>query len=163
MNRASDHEFKSEEPSKTSLKREKPEKSFSVAVKKAILQMKMMFPPLVGVILLVGLFQTYVPKALISSLFMGKPLLDAMFGAFIGSVLAGNPVNSYVIGKGLLDIGVGLVGVSSFILTWVTVGLVQFPAEAAALGFRFAFVRAISAFVLAIPTACLTSWLVRMI
>jgi len=134
--------------------------SLSGSVQKAMRQMKMMLPILLGVILLVGLFQTFVSRAWMSSLFTGRPLPDAFLGAVFGSVLAGNPVNSYVIGKGLLDVGVGLVGVTGFILTWVTVGLVQLPAEAAALGFRFALTRAAVAFALAIPIACLASWLV---
>jgi uncharacterized membrane protein YraQ (UPF0718 family) len=134
--------------------------SLSKAAQKAIRQMKAMLPVLLGVILLVGLFHTFVSRAWISSLFAGQPLSDALVGAVFGSVLAGNPVNSYVLGEGLLDKGVGLVGVTSFMLTWVTVGVVQLPAEAAALGLRFALVRAATAFALAVPIACLTAWLI---
>jgi len=123
--------------------------------------MQMMLPVLVGVILLVGLFKTFVSDALISSVFTGDPLSDSFFGAALGSVLAGNPVNSYVVGKGLLDMHVGMVGVTAFILTWVTVGLVQLPAEVASLGVRFGVTRAIAAFGLALPLAYLTSWLVN--
>ena len=47
--------------------------------------------------------------------------------------------------------------------TWVTVGLVQFPAELAALGLRFALLRAGVAFILALPVACLVSWLIGVI
>jgi len=135
-------------------------KSLPGSMQKAMRQMQMMLPVLLGVILLVGLFQAFVSKVWMSSLFTGQPLSDAFFAAAFGSVLAGNPVNSYVIGKGLLDVGVGLVGVTGFILTWVTVGLVQLPAEVAALGLRFALARAAVAFGLSIPIACLTSWLV---
>ena len=120
--------------------------------------MKMMLPVLLGVILLVGLFQTFVPKDWMSTLFSGNPISDGFFGALFGSVLAGNPVNSYVIGKGLLDVNVGLIGVIAFILTWVTVGIVQLPAEIAALGLRFGVTRAAAAFMLSIPIAYLTSW-----
>jgi len=135
-------------------------KALSGALQKATHQMHMVLPVLLGVILLVGLFQTFVSKAWMSSLFTGQPLSDAFFGAVFGSVLAGNPVNGYVIGKGLLDVSVGLVGVTAFILTWVTVGLLQLPAEVAALGLRFALTRAAVTFGLSIPIACLTSWLV---
>ncbi len=50
--------------------------------------MQMMLPVLVGVILLVGLFKTFVSDALISSVFTGEPLSDSFFGAALGSVLA---------------------------------------------------------------------------
>jgi len=119
-----------------------------------------MLPVLLSVILLVGLFQTFVSEAWMSSLFTGRPLSDAFVGAVFGSVLAGNPVNSYVIGKGLLEVSVRLAGVTGFILTWVTVGMVQLPAEVAALGLRFAVIRAAIAFALSIATACVTPWLI---
>lgn len=133
------------------------------AVTKAVRQMLMMLPVLVGVILLVGLFQAFLSKDWVSSVFVGYPPFDAFFGAVFGSILAGNPVNSYVVAKGLLDVSVGLAGVTALILTWVTVGLVQLPAEIAALGLRFGVGRAVMAFLLSIPVACLTAWLVRII
>lgn len=138
-------------------------KSISKAVKKTMQQMKSMLPVLLGVILLMGLFQTFISEARISSVFTGELLPSAFAGAALGSVLAGNPVNSYVIGKGLLDVGAGLVVAAALILTWVTVGLVQLPAEMSALGIRFALTRAAIAFVLSIPIACLTSWLIGII
>ncbi|MGD9402910.1 MAG: hypothetical protein PVF95_11650 [bacterium] len=138
-------------------------KSWRQALRRAARQMKAMTPILLGVILLVGLFKTFVSEAWISTVFTGRSILDASFGAALGSVLAGNPVNSYVIGKGLLDVGVELAAVTAFILTWVTVGLVQIPAEIAALGARFTLIRTIVAFILSIPVACLTAWLVGVI
>lgn len=130
------------------------------ATHKALRQVTVMLPVLLGVILLVGLIQTYLSRAWMSSLFTGHPLSDSMVGAVFGSVFAGNPVNGYVVAEALLGVGVGLVGVTALIVTWVTVGVVQLPAEAAALGLRFALVRAAVAFALSIPIACLTVWLV---
>ncbi len=128
------------------------------AARKALRQMKMILPVLGGVILLIGLFKTFVSEAWIRSIFTGHTLTDSILGSVFGSILAGNPVNSYVIGRGLLDVNVSLVGVTAFILTWVTVGIVQFPAEWAALGARFALARALTAFLVAIPL----SWLVSL-
>ena len=141
----------------------RPGKAWSKVMWRTLHQMMVMFPVLAGVILLVGLFQTFVPKTLLTSLFTGQLVLDALVGAVSGSVLTGNPVNSYVIGKGLLDVNVGLAGVSAFILTWVTVGVVQLPAEISALGLRFALVRTAAAFALSIPIACLTVWLMGVV
>ncbi len=133
------------------------------AIRKAARQMTAMLPVMLGVILLVGLFHAAVSKTWMVSLFTGAPLTDAFFGAVFGSILAGNPVNSYVIGKGLSDAGVGFVAVAAVILTWVMVGVVQLPAEATAFGVRFALARAAIAFVLSIPLACLASYLVGII
>lgn len=120
--------------------------------------MKAMLPVLLGVILLIGLFQSLISEAWISSVLTGRPFTDAFIGGAIGSLLTGNPVNSYVIGKGFIELGAGLVPTTAFILTWVTVGLVQLPAEVGALGLRFAVTRAVVTFVLSIPIACIISW-----
>ena len=113
-------------------------------------------PILLGVILLLGLFRIFVSRAMISSIFTGKFLQDTMIGALIGSIFAGNSVTSYIIGGELLNEGVSLFAVTAFIVAWVTVGIVQFPVEAATLGRRFAFARNILSFILAILVAMTT-------
>jgi len=133
------------------------------AFKKSGHQIMVMLPVLVGVVLLVGLFKTAVSKATISSVFSGRSLGDAFWGALFGSILAGNPINSYVMGRGLLDVGVSLAGAAAFIFTWASVGLVQLPAEISALGSKFAFVRAAVAFLLSIPIALCTAQFVRLL
>lgn len=107
-------------------------------------------PLLLGVILLVGLFRTFVSKQMIQSVFTGELLRDTLIGAVIGSISAGNPITSYIIGGELLKEGINLFAVTAFIVTWVTVGIVQFPAEAEILGKRFAFSRNVLSFILAI-------------
>lgn len=113
-------------------------------------QFQSFLPRLVGVILLLGLFRGFVSEQALLSLFAGSDLLDSFWGACLGSVLAGNPVNSYVIGKSLLSAGVGMIGVTALMLSWVNVGLIQLPVESAALGLRFALVRNLAGFVVAI-------------
>ncbi|MBA7683979.1 hypothetical protein ES703_92367 [subsurface metagenome] len=107
-------------------------------------------PILLGVILLLGLFRTNVSPQLISSIFKGELLRDTIIGSLIGSISAGNPIISYIIGAELLSEGVSLFAVTAFIVAWVTVGVIQFPAEAAILGKRFAFTRNLISFILAI-------------
>ena len=120
-------------------------------------------PILLGIVLLIGLLNNAVPKSLYSSIFMGIPLVDAFIGAFSGSILVGNPITSYIIGGELLDQGIGLIAVTAFIVAWVTVGVVQFPAESMMLGKRFAFVRNIVSFVFSIIVAIITVILVGLI
>ncbi len=133
------------------------------ALARSLHQVATMLPTLAGVVLLIGLFKTFVSKELLASVFSGNGFLDTLWGACFGSVLAGNAVNSYVIGKGLLDAGVGLAGVTAFIFTWVSVGLVQLPVEVSALGARFAIIRTLVAFALSIPVALCTAVLVGLI
>jgi len=127
------------------------------AVRGAFRQLIVMLPVLAGVVLLVGLFKTVISADLVSSVFSGWAPGDAFWGTVAGSILAGNPVNSYVMGKGFLDVGVSLSGVAAFILAWVSVGLVQLPAEVAALGLRFSAVRMAAAFVLSIAMGLATA------
>jgi len=126
---------------------------FSNALKRSVNQFATMLPILVGVVLLMGLFSALVPREILASFFSGNAMLDTLWGACFGSILAGNPINSYVIGGELLKQGVSLFAVTALIITWVTVGLVQLPAEMAALGRRFAILRNAICFILSVPIA----------
>jgi predicted Fe-Mo cluster-binding NifX family protein len=126
------------------------------ATKSAARQFINLLPILIGVVLLIGLFNAFVSEEWLTSIFSGNVALDTLWGACFGSILAGNPINSYVIGGELLKYGVSLFAVTAFIVTWVTVGLVQLPAEIAAFGKKFALLRNGLSFVLAIPIALLT-------
>ncbi len=113
-------------------------------------------PMLLGVILLLGLFSVFVTSEMISSVFTGELLRDTVIGSLIGSISAGNPIISYIIGGELLKEQVSLFAVAAFIVAWVTVGVLQFPAEAAILGKRFAIARNILGFILAIVVSIAT-------
>ncbi|MHC1600038.1 MAG: permease [Candidatus Methanospirareceae archaeon] len=113
-------------------------------------------PLLLGVILLLGLFSVFVSREMISSVFTGELLRDTVIGSLIGSISAGNPIISYIIGGELLKEQVSLFAVAAFIVAWVTVGVLQFPAEAAILGKRFATARNILGFILAIVVSIAT-------
>jgi uncharacterized membrane protein YraQ (UPF0718 family) len=56
----------------------------------------------------------------------------------------------------MLQQGVSLIAVTAFLVAWVTVGFIQLPAESYLLGKRFAFLRNLTAFILAIVVAILT-------
>jgi predicted Fe-Mo cluster-binding NifX family protein len=115
-----------------------------------------LLPIFVAVVLLIGLFNTFISKDLLSSIFSGSALSDALFGTGLGSILAGNPLNSYVIGGEMLEQGVSLFAVTAFITAWVTIGLVQLPAEMAALGKKFALVRNALSIVMCMVISILT-------
>ena len=130
---------------------------------KALKSFGVMVPVLLGVILLIGLFKTYITPELISSVFTGELLRDTIIGSVIGSISAGNPITSYIIGGELLKEGVSLFAVTAFIAAWVTVGVIQLPAEAFILGKRFALTRNVLSFILAILVAIATVVTLRVI
>jgi len=126
------------------------------ALRSSVKQFANILPILIGVVLCIGLFNAFVSKEALASIFSGNAVVDTLWGACFGSILAGNPINSYVIGASLLNHGVSLFAVTALIVTWVTVGLVQLPAEIASLGLRFALLRNGLCLILAIPVAILT-------
>jgi uncharacterized membrane protein YraQ (UPF0718 family) len=140
---------------KTKNLQQKP--TFLKVLRKSSLSFSSMAPLLLGVIGLVGLFQVLVTSAMIASLFQGNPLLDTLIGTLTGSVAAGNPIVSYLIGGELLDQGISLYAVSAFILSWVTLGLVQLPAEIEIFGSRFTLYRNILSFIFCMLIAAMTS------
>jgi len=116
-----------------------------------------MLPIIFGVILLVSIITVMIPKSVYNSFFTGNLVLDAIKGSVLGSALTGNPVTGYILGKGFIDAGVNMVAVTAFLVSWVTVGLVQLPAESLALGKKFALYRNSVAFVMAILVAIITN------
>ncbi len=155
--------------SQNSMKEQEPEQTREVkpglpgrgevrrAARKALLQIATILPVLCGVVLLLGLLRAGLPDTVLFAAFSGNDLLDALSGAGIGSVFTGNPINSYVIGGQLLDGGISTIAVAAFVVTWVTVGVAQLPAEAVALGTRFALSRNLLAFLLSLPIAAATA------
>ena len=117
---------------------------------------KQVLPIILGVIMLVSLSITIIPKSFYESIFTGNKIIDPLFGAIIGSAATGNPITSYIIGGELLAQGVSLLAVTAFILAWVSVGLVQLPAESLMLGKRFAITRNVVSFLTALVIAILT-------
>ena len=126
------------------------------AIAKSGRSMYKALPVLIGVILLISLANTLIPKAIYSSLFSRNTLLDSVIGSTLGSILAGNPITSYILGGEFLKQGISLVAVTAFMVAWVTVGIVQLPAEITLLGRKFAITRNITAFVFAIIVALVT-------
>ena len=129
------------------------QKHLKEAIQGAFNQIKNMLPVLLGVIFLVGLFNTFVSESVLASFLSGNPWWDALWSAAFGSVCAGNPINSYIIGGKLLEMGVSISAVTAFLCAWVTVGIVQLPAESAALGWKFALVRNLVCFFLSVLIA----------
>jgi hypothetical protein len=113
-------------------------------------------PILLGVFMLLSLAATLIPKGLYGRIFTGNQIFDPLIGALVGSVAGGNPVTSYIIGGELRHQGISMLAITAFIIAWVTVGIIQLPAEALMLGTRFALVRNVVSFFSAVMIAILT-------
>lgn len=113
-------------------------------------------PILLGVFLLLSLAATLIPKGLYGRIFTGNRIFDPLIGALVGSVAGGNSVTSYIIGSELRLQGISMLAITAFIVAWVTVGIIQLPAEALMLGRRFALARNVVSFFSGVMIAILT-------
>jgi len=104
-------------------------------------------PMLTGIILLTGLFEVFVTPEMLSSLFSGHTFYDTLTGTVSGGISVGQPFVSYLIGGELLDNGMSYYAVTAFILSWVTLGVVQLPYEYSMFGGRFTLIRNLLAFI----------------
>jgi len=131
--------------------------AFSKVLRKSALSFLAMAPLLLGIIGLVGLFQVMVTPQMLASLFQGNALIDTFIGTLSGSLAAGNPIVSYIMGGELLEQGISLYAVTAFILSWVTLGFIQLPAEVEVFGGRFTLCRNMLSFLFTMLIAALTT------
>lgn len=141
----------------------KENNSLLEALKKAILGLFSMLPMLFTIILLLGIFDTYITKEMLASLFISNNLIDTVIGTSLGAVLTGNPMISYILGGELTKAGVSLYAVTAFVLSWVTLGIIQLPAELEIFGLRFTFYRTLFTFIFTILISLLTVSTVNLI
>lgn len=122
-----------------------------------------MLPMLIAILLLLGIFDVYITKDILLSLFISNNFVDTITGTLLGGVLTGNPMISYILGGELTDAGVSLYAVTAFILSWVTIGLVQLPAEVEIFGIRFTFYRTLFTFfttvLVSLSTVLTVNWI----
>ena len=117
-------------------------------------------PIVLGVLALASLLTAAVSAQKISEALPMEGFLGPVFGAVVGSVAVGHPVTSYVLAGELSAAGASLATTTALIVSWVTVGIVHLPAEAAILGTRFAIWRNTICFFLAIMMAYVVALLV---
>jgi len=133
----------------------KEEKNFKNSMFKAAKSLVNTLPIIFGTILLFSLIITIIPKSFYLSIFKNS-IFDPILGSLVGSISAGNPITSYILGGEFLEQGVGLMAVTAFLVAWVSVGVIQLPAESMILGKKFAVLRNLSSFIFAIIVAILT-------
>ena len=130
---------------------------FNESIIKSLKSLWNAFPILIGIILLISLINVLIPKSTYSLIFTGNYITDSFVGGILGSILAGNPITSYIIGGELLNEGISLIAITAFLVCWVTVGLIQLPAEITILGKKFAIIRNLISFIFSIVIAIITT------
>ncbi|MDM5271874.1 permease [Sulfurovum sp. zt1-1] len=142
----------------------KTEKSIiTQSFKNALRTLYTIAPMLLAVIGLVGLFQTYITPQMIHSFFTGSTLYDTLIGTITGAISVGQPFISYIIGGELNDQGISLYAITAFILSFVTLGLVQLPLEYSLFGMRFTLVRNLLSFLFSILVSLVTVYTLEVV
>lgn len=124
--------------------------NFLTSLQKATKMILTIMPMLLAVVGLVGLFNAFVTADMIRSLFNNTILHDVSISVFTGSISVGQPVVSYIVGSELLQKGVSLYAVSAFMLSFVTLGMLQIPLEYSLFGARFTLLRNVLALLFAV-------------
>jgi len=119
--------------------------------------LEMIAPMLLAIVGLVGIFETYITPEMIHTLFSGKAINDTLVGTAAGALSVGQPFLSYIISGELLQEGISMYAVTAFILSFVTLGVIQLPLEFSIFGARFTLIRNILSFIFALLIAYLTT------
>lgn len=101
-----------------------------------------LLPLLVAVFGLVGLFQEFLPPELVTQ-WLGESsgVSGLLVAAAAGAVAIGPPLAAYPLAGSLLDAGAWPPAIATFIISWISVGIVTLPFEAQTFGSRFALLR----------------------
>ena len=134
----------------------KEKNNIKEAFNKALKGFTSMLPMLLAIILLLGIFDIYITQDILASFFISNNFVDTITGTLMGGVLTGNPMVSYILSGELTAAGISLFAVTAFILSWVTLGVVQLPAEVEIFGFKFTFYRTLFTFITTILVSLLT-------
>lgn len=102
-------------------------------------------PIIIWILLLVALIKNYISMSFLTNI--KSDFLAWILANILGSLFAGNPINSYVIVGGFGWLADNIIIVWAFLISWVTVGFIQVPAESYYFGKKYAFLRNILAFI----------------
>ncbi len=120
-------------------------------------------PVLLAIVFLVSMVLALVSPNFYKEIFTGSGIANSFLGAVLGSIMTGNPATSYVIAGELQKSGIGIIAIAAFLASWVTVGIVQFPAESLMLGRKFALTRNLTSFVFSIVVAFFVYLILRIL
>ena len=113
-------------------------------------------PMVLAIVGLIGIFETFITPEMIHNIFSGNILTDTLVGILAGAISVGQPFLSYIISGELLQEGISMYAITAFILSFVTLGVIQLPMEFSIFGARFTLIRNILSFLFAFIIAFVT-------
>jgi hypothetical protein len=110
---------------------------------------KELLPMLLWIIIIVAMLkQAWIFEEL--AWYINNDFIWVILADLFGSISVGNTINSYIIADSFWSISDYTLVITAFLISWVTVGIIQIPAESYFFGKRFVIIRNIISFVFAI-------------
>jgi len=131
--------------------------------KQAFISLMKVTPMILAVIGLVGLFEAYITPQMLKSLFNGDVIHDEIIAIVSGAISVGQPFLSYIIGGELLKDGISYYAVTAFILSFVTLGVVQIPMQIEIFGKRFTIILNVLSLIFSVIVSVVTVWTLKIL
>jgi len=96
---------------------------------------------LFSIFLIIGILKEFLSKESVGNFLLNFQGFKGILSGFVGAVMMGPPASGYPIGKYLLENGASYSLVSSFLASWVMLGIIAVSLEFKYLGVKFAVVR----------------------
>jgi len=123
-------------------------KKFKRGIKKSLKVLIQNSIRLFAIFLIINLLQNFLSKESVGNFLLNfKGIKGIIAGEIIGSIMMGPVASGYPIAKYLFDNGATVALVSSFLLSWVMIGIISLTIEFKELGKKFALIRNILAFI----------------
>ena len=131
-------------------------------IKKSFIQtlnwFKVLIPMLIAIVLLISMikqsgFFEFIVK------YVHNDIYGVIFSDILWSISVWNAINSYIIASSFKNVHSYILVITTFLIAWVTVGLIQMPAETYYFGKKFTIIRNILSFLFAILWAYLIYFL----
>lgn len=138
----------------TGLSLVKSKKKTFEAMKKSKGMMGNMLGEIIAIIFMIGLVLTFIPPESIKSVLGSEnTALATIIAAVAGSVTLIPAFVAFPLVGSFVDVGASIVPAVAFLTTLTMVGIVTFPLEKKEFGFKFALIRNVLSFVMALIIA----------
>lgn len=97
---------------------------------------------ILSIFVVIGILQSFLSKEMVGEFLMTfSGIKGILIGTLIGAIMMGPVISGYPICRYLLDHGGSYGLVSSFLFSWVMVGLISIPLELRSFGSKFTLLR----------------------
>ena len=132
---------------------------YKKSIKQAGVSIVKILPMFIGIIFLVGIFETFVTPKMLAYLFNGNYFHDTLSALLSGSITIGQVVLGCIISFALLKKSVTIFAMTLFFLSFTTIGIIQIPLEVEVLGKKFTIIQNLLAILFIILSAFIITFL----